>query len=177
MSEAERKAMAERQMKQPYHNANLSQVDEPNGDTANILRALSEVDDLPINPEDDPVMGQLVSKLSSTANLTEEQVRSNEWWREIIYTLYLTLKPREEGAHGSWREWMHNDANANIEPMTTRERLEWETFIGMSKLTVSRSEGAKVMEEAVRTVSESIVNDGEGGGGSSGGLLGRLGLR
>lgn len=177
MSQSERIEMAERQMMQPYHSTNLSQPEEPQGNTAEILRALSEVDDLPINPQNDAVMGQLVSKLSSTANLTKEQVRSNEWWREIIYTLYLTLKPTEEGAHSSWREWMHNDANKNVKPMTTRERLEWEAFIGMSKLTVSRSEGAKVMEEAVRTVNESIVNNGDGNNNSSGGILGRLGLR
>lgn len=165
----------ERQRRHQMHQQNLSGGQE-DGETAEILRALSEIDDLPINPGGDRVLGQLVSKLTSTANLTAEQVRSNEWVREYILILYLSKYPSEDGVHGSERAFVHDDMDAAREPMDAERRAELEAFIPTSKLALTRSEEAKVIEESTRNVNESIVNDGEGGN-SGGGILGRLGIR
>ena len=164
----------DKQRRQSYHQGNL-QGQQQRGEAAEILSALSHVDDLPINPESDPVMGQLVSRLTSTANLSADQVRSNEWIREYILVLYLCQFPRADGAHGPWRGIAHGTVDAEREPLDPKTRMELEAFISMSKLALSRSEDAKVIEEGTRDVSESIVNE-EGGGRSGGGLLGKIGF-
>lgn len=174
MSEAQEQY--DKQRRHNYHNSNLQGQQEQQGETAEILRALSEIDDLPIQPQDDPVMGQLVSKLTSTANLSEEEVRSNEWVREYILILYLCKFPDHEGMHSSWRGWAHGDADAARDPLDPEKRMELETLVSTSKLALSRSEGFTGPKEAVRNVSESIVNE-ETPEGSSGGILGRVGLR
>jgi len=164
----------DKQRRQQYHQNNLAGGGERKGEAAEILSALSHIDDLPINPETDPVMGQLVSKLTSTANLSADQVRSNEWVREYILVLYLCQFPRDDGAHGPWRGIAHGTVDAEREPLDPKTRMQLEAFVSMSKLALSRSEDAKVIEEGTRDVSESIVNEGDGDG-SGGGILGRLG--
>jgi hypothetical protein len=90
---------AEQQRRDQYHSGNLQGAGQQQGEAAQVLQALSDVEDLPIQPQDDPVMGQLISKLTSTANLSEEQVRSNEWVREYILILYLCQFPTKDGCH------------------------------------------------------------------------------
>jgi hypothetical protein len=164
----------DKQRRQQYHAGNLQGGQERKGEAAEILSALSNVDDLPIDPESDPVMGQLVSRLTSTANLSAQQVRSNEWIREYILVLYLCQFPREDGAHGPWRGIAHGSVDAERDPLDPQTRMQLEAFVSMSKLALSRSEDAKVIEEGTRDVSESIVNEGDGDGGGSG-ILGKLG--
>jgi hypothetical protein len=172
MSQQER---YDQQRRQAYHQSNLSGQGQQPGEAAQILHTLSEIDDLPLNAEDDPVMGQLISKLTSTANLTEEEVRSNEWVREYILILYLCKFPSPDGMHSSWRGWAHATEEEAREPLQPERRSTYETLVTTSKLALSRSEGAKVIEEGTRDVSESIVNDPEGGS-SGGGIMGKLGL-
>lgn len=142
--------------------------------SAEILRYIADIDDLPIG-KDDPVMGQLISRLTSTANLTPEQVKSNQWVFEYLLVLYLCKYPTPEGCHSSDRAWAHDDVDAYREPMKPERRMEIETHITMSGMALTRSEDMAATKEATRTVNESIVND-EGGssGGSSGGIRGRL---
>ena len=150
--------------------------DDGESEAAEILRQLSEIDDLPINPQDDGVMGQLVAKLTSTTNLSAEQVESNEWVREYIMVLYLAQQPVKNGLHGWWRGWAHGDESEAMEPLSPQKRTMVETFVQSSKLALARSEDAKVMEEATHTIQESVVHDDRRNNGG-GGLLGRIGLR
>jgi len=168
----------DKQRRQQYHQGNLQMGGESQpGEAAEILSALSHVEDLPIDAESDDVLGQLVSRLTSTANLTAEEVRSNEWVREYIMVLYLCRFPREDGAHGPWRALGHNDLSAEREPLDPEKRLQIEAYVSMSKLALSRSEDFTATREAVRNVSESIVNEEQQGSGNGGGILGKVGLR
>lgn len=166
----------EKQRRQQYHQGNLQQAGaEQPGEAAEILSALSHVEDLPIDPQNDSVMGQLVSRLTSTANLSAEQVRSNEWVREYLMVLYLCRFPREDGLHDTWRGIAHGDVDEERDPLDPQKRLEIEAFVSMSKLALSRSEDFTAPREAVRNVNESIVNE-EGGNSDGDGLLGRIGF-
>jgi len=162
----------DKQRRHAYHQSALSQQDE-GGEAAEILHTLSNIDDLPIEPKDDPVMGQLVSKLTSTANLSKEDVRSNKWIREYLLVLYLCQFPTDEGMSGSWRGWSHGDRDAAREALDPQKRMMLEAFVSNSKLALSRSEDFKAVEESTRNVSESVVRDGSGNE-SSGGILGKL---
>lgn len=166
---------AEQQRRDQYHSGNLQGQGQQPGESAQVLHALSDIDDLPMQPQDDPVMGQLVSKLTSTANLTSEEVRSNEWVREYILILYLCQFPTEDGCHSEWRGYAHGDASEEREPLHPKKRAMLETLVTTSKLALSRSEDAKVIEEGTRNVSESVLTE-EGGDSGSSGILGKLGL-
>lgn len=164
-----------RERRDQYHHNNLSGQPGHDGDAAEILRYLSEVRDLPINPQDDEIMGQVVSTLTSTANLSADEVRAYEWYQEIILLLYLAMKPRTDGMHSGDRVWAHDDKTADIKPLSTEQRIQLEAAVGLnSKLALSRSEDFKAVEEATRNVSESFVHDDASQNNSSGGILGRL---
>jgi len=172
--EAEQARQQEHERRLHMQNLQGTPVDDDESSTAEILRYLADIDDLPIGT-DDPIMGQLVSKLTSTANLSAEQVRSNEWVREYLLILYLCKHPTKEGMHSSDRAWAHDDADAYREPLDAEDRMAIESFVTSSKLALTRSEDMEAVKESTRTVSESIVNDeGNSGGSSSGGILGRL---
>jgi len=165
----------QREFERSIHQQNVGagmQAPEDEG-TAEILRYLSDVDDLPIS-QDDPIMGQLISKITSTANLSAEEVKSNKWVREYILILYLCKYPDTEGMHSDNRAWAHDDINAYRQPLTPEKRAELEAFVTTSNLALSRSEDGFATKESTRTVSESIVNDNKDDGGG-GGILGRLG--
>lgn len=178
MSGAERaRKQQEKAQKNRLHQQNLQAAagEDDDSSTAEILRYLAEIDDLPIDT-DDPVMGQLVSKLSSTANLTPEQVKSNEWVREYLLILYLCKHPRPDGMHTETRAWAHDDVDAYREPLDPSDRAALESFIASSKLALTRSEDMEAVKESTRTVKESITHD-ESSSGGSGGILGKLGIR
>lgn len=163
------------QRRDSFHQVQMGGQGERDGETAQILRYLSKIDDLPLDPTEDEVMGQLISVLTSTANLTTEEVRANEWWREIIYTLWLCQKPDEDGVHGTERAWVSDDHRNDNQPLSTEQRIKMEAMVGMSKLALTRSEDMEAVKEGTRDVKESFVHDDASkGGGSSGGLLGRL---
>lgn len=178
MSTQEQKEAIQEEREHRLHQQNLqvpAQDDRESG-TAEILRYLSEIEDLPIGTED-PIMGQLVSKLTSTANLSAEQVKSNEWVREYLLILYLCKHPTKEGMHTSDRAWSHDDVDAYREPLDAEDRMAIESFVTSSKLALTRSEDMAATKEATRTVNESIVNDDSKSTNSGNGLLGRIGIR
>jgi hypothetical protein len=163
------------QRRDQYHHTNLQGGgrQEP-AESAQILAYLSQIDDLPVDPQTDDVMGQLVSKLTSTANLTTEEVRSNEWWREIILTLWLCMSPETDGVHGAERAFVTGDETAAVAPIDAETRIQMEASVGMGKLALSRSEDFTAVTEGTRNISESIVHDEDGNSSGSGGILGRL---
>lgn len=166
-------AQYDKQRRHEIHRESLHAPDD-DGETTQILEQLSKIDDLPIDPTEDAVMGQLISKLASTTNLTAEEVRSNEWVREYILILYLCKFPTDEGMHGAWRGWAHGDQNAAREPLDPETRMMLEAHVTNSKLALKRSEEAKVIEESTRHRSESFVHDDGGEDSGGGGILGRL---
>lgn len=178
MSAQETQQARQEEHERRMHMQNLQGTnhEDQSGTTAEILRYLSEIDDLPIGA-DDPIMGQLVSKVTSTANLSPEQVKNNEWVREYLLILYLCNHPTKEGMHGGDRAWAHDDIDAYREPLDAEDRMAIETYVTTSKLALTRSEDMAVTKEATRTVNESIVNDDSASNNSSGGFLGRVGLR
>ena len=171
MSAEDQKQMQRRQQRGQFHSQNLS-GQQDDGEAAEILRYLADIDDLPI-AKHDPVMGQLISKLVSTANLTAEQVKSNEWIVEYLLVLYLSKHPPKYGMHGVERAIAHDDPDEDVDYLTAEERMSLESFIQVDKLAFTRSEDFKAVEESTRNVNESVVRDEQNEGGS-GGILGKL---
>jgi hypothetical protein len=176
--DAEKKRQEERERERQHrlHNNNLKGAAAPDNGKAEILKQLSEIDDLPIDG-DDPVMGQLTSQLASTANLNGEDIRSKEWVFEYLKLLYLANYPPEYGITGDRRAFVYDDPQEYREPLDEEDQSMVEAYLDNAKRTLTRSEDAKVIEEATRTINESVVRDESDDSGSSGGILGRMGIR
>lgn len=144
------------EMKRNIASQQLNHQDDDNA--AEVLHQLSVIDDLPID-RDDPIMGQLISKLTSTTKLTKDQIQSNEWIRQYLVLLYLCKHPPEDGVHRETAVWAKDDLNAWVEPMDPERRMELEAFVASSNLALHRSEDGFAVKEGSRNISESVVHD------------------
>jgi len=174
MSKSERKQAREQQRRDQYHSANLSQGGVNEREAAQVLKELAEDKDLPIQPEDDEILGQMTAQASSEAKLSEEERRSIEWEREIALVMWLSKRPDEDGCHSSWRGWMHGDTEEAVEPLTPEERMVAESLMPTHKEILSRSDEGFAIKESTRNVSESYVNEPNKQSGG-GGILGLFG--
>jgi hypothetical protein len=163
--------MQKRQRDAQFHGQNLADTNE-NGEAAEVLRYLADIDDLPID-KSDPIMGQLISKLMSTSNLSAEQVKSNEWVLEYLLILYLSKHPPKYGMHGVERAIAHDDPDERIDYLSPEDRTSLEAFIQVDKMVLTRSEDFEAVKESTRNVSESVVHDDNSDGGK-GGIWGRI---
>lgn len=174
MSQQQREDAIDKQRRHSYHQGNLQGA---NSDDTNVqaLEALSQTD--LASAEDGDLLENWKSKVNSTANISEEKRRSHEWEKEISLIMELSNKPTKDGLHGSWQGWAHGDSTKAKDPMTPEERAQKEANLQTSNLALTRSEDGFVIKESLRGVKQSLVGDGEAGGGSAGGILGKLGLR
>lgn len=164
---------AEKNRAHQMHARNIGQPKD-GSDAAEILRYLAEIDDLPIDPESDPMLGQLVNKVTSTANFSPEEVKSEQWVMEYLLILYLSKYPTSRGMHTHERAIAHDDMSAYRKPIDAEKRAEIEAFLSSGRKALSRSEDFKAVEESVRTVSESVLRDESKEEESKGGLRGLL---
>jgi hypothetical protein len=164
----------EQQRRDQYHQRNLSAQD--GGEGIQLLKELSENKDLPIQPEDDEIIGQFGSKATAEANLSDAEYESIQWEREIQILLWLCKQPTDEGMSGALRGWVHGDSEEELSPLTPKERAVVESFATTHKEVLSLSKEGFGVKESGRSVNQSIVDDGNKNGSSSGGLLDKLGL-
>lgn len=169
MSVEDAERVRRNEMKRNIASSQLNQQNE--NESGEILRQLSEIDDLPIDRED-PIMGQLISKLTSTTKLTSDQIQSNEWIRQYLVLLYLCKHPPEDGVHRETAVWAKGDVSAWVEPMDPERRMELEAFVTSANLALHRSEDGFAVKEGSRNISESVVHDDAQT--KSKGLLGRF---
>jgi len=161
----------EKQRRQAYHQGNLQ---DQEGEGIQVLKQLSQNRDLPIQPDDDEIIGQFDAEVTSEANLSTEEYESIQWEREIQVLLWLCKQPTPDGLHGAWRGWAHGDQEKEVEPLTPRERAKVESFLTSHKEILSLSKDGFAVKESARSVSESYVNEGQEGESGSGGILGML---
>lgn len=151
-----------------FHRANLSQGPD-DSNAPETLKYVSEPEDI-----DSPIeaLEWINSKSTSTANLSEEDVRSKPWILEIHQLIARMDRPPEYGIHGHLRAFVLGDVEAYEQPMTPGERLEVEGYTEIGKEAFTRSKEGWGVETSTRDTKESIVRGEDDGGG--GGILGRL---
>ena len=142
---------------------------------AEVLRQLSEIDDLPSFRGD--TLDQFVSRIVSTSNLSAEDIKSDEWVREYIMLLYKSQFPPEEGLSGHARAYALDDKKEKRDPLDGEIKTEMETFKHVSGQALTRSEDMEATKEATRTIAESIARDETPDEEGSSGLLGKMGLK
>ena len=167
----EAKKHYEKQRRQAYHQSNLQGQQDDKG--AEVLEQLSQNADLPIQPEDDDIVGQFFAEASAKANLSEEELESIKWEREIDGIFWLCNQPSEDGMHGTWKGWVHGDSEKADAPLASETRAKFESALTSHKEVISLSKEGFSVKESTRNVSQSIVDEEEESSGSSG-LLGKL---
>lgn len=163
----------ERQRRQNLAQAAMSQAKKDHG--GEILRQLSEIDDLPSFPGN--TLDQFASKVISTSNLSEEDLESDHWVRQYIKVLYLARFPERDGLKGHTRAYAFGDKTEHRKPLDESDLADIEEFVHVTGMAASRSEDMKAVEESVRTIAESYVRNEDHESSGGGGLLGKIGLR
>lgn len=168
MSEAEdeRRAAEEHQI----HTQNLGRPPEQDDEAPATIKYISEQESVESPVE---ALEWINSKSASTANLSEEDVRSKEWVIEYFQLLAPLEHPPEYGLTGALRAWAYDDPNEYREPLKPSEQIKVEGYSEVGKEANSRSKEGWGVETATKDTKESIVR-GKDGKKSGGGILGRL---
>lgn len=157
------------QQEHQRHQTNLARPSSDDDTAPETLTYISEPED--IDPGVD-ALEWINSKSSSTANLTEEDVRSKEWILEIHQLVAPMEHPPEYGLTGHLRAWAYDDREEFKKPRSVTDRMKTEGAKEVARESNTRSKEGWGVETATRDTKESIVRDGDSDGG--GGLLGRL---
>jgi hypothetical protein len=169
------KRAREQQRRDQYHQGNLSAAGQSDQKPQQ-LKYIAEIDDIPTD-DDDTLAKTLQSKIFSTSNLNTDERRSHEWETQILNLLDTVAAPRKKGMHGAFAAWAYDDESADIDPMVPEKRQEREAQLQVARLELAQSEDMTLVKEGLRDVRESHVNDGEQMSTTSGGIMGKLGLR
>jgi len=150
------------------HNQNFGRPADTNAPET--LKYVSKPEDI-----DAPVdaLEWINSKSTSTANLSEEDVKSKNWRLEYHQLFAIMGKPPEYGIKGHLRAYVYDDVNEYELPLDQDEQLEVECYTEIGKESSTRSKDGWGVETSTRDTKESIVRDEEQQGGG-GGLLGRF---
>lgn len=163
----------DRQAGQQMAHATMQQAmaDEDGAEAGEVMRYLSEIDDVPM-PEGD-TLTQFFSKVESTANLSAEEIRSDEWVKEYLLMRWEHQYPPEHGLTGVMRGVAFDDKFEERRPVGQTKQTNAEGAKNVALHALSRSEGMKAVKESARTVAETVRHDGDDSGGS-GGILGMI---
>lgn len=175
--EKQREAQQRENKRQRQHARQQSalQAAQNDGSGAEVLRQLSEINDLPTFRG--KTLDQFVSRVISTSNLSEEDIMSDEWVREYLLLLYKSQFPPDYGLTGHARAYALDEKSEKREPLDPQEGTEMEAFKHVSGLALSRSEDMTATKEATRTIAETLSRDETSDDSGGSGLLGKLGLK
>lgn len=170
--EAQRKQQ-ERQASQQMAHATMQQAmaDDDGSEAGEVMRYISEIDDVPM-PEGD-TLRQFFSKVESTSNLSNEDIRSDEWVKEYLLMRWKHQYPPEQGLTGVMRGVAFDDQSEERSPVGQTKKTNAEGAKHIAQHAISRSEDMKAVEESTRTIAETVRHDNDDSGGG-GGILGMI---
>lgn len=158
----------EREFERQVHSNGLARQN-PERDAPETLKYVSEPEDID-SPSD--ALAWINSKSASTTNLSNEDVRSEEWVIQYFQLLARMNKPPHYGISGHRRAWAHGDLDAFERPLEPDDKLEFEGFAELGNLTTRKSEDGWGVETSTRDTTESIMRKDEAE--SNSGILGRF---
>jgi hypothetical protein len=161
--------MQEKQRQAEWHRQNLSRRSEDEDKAPETLKYISKPEDSVESPTD--ALEWINSKSASTANLSEEDVRSKDWVLEYHQLLSRMEHPPEYGLKGHVRAWAYDDVEEYRQPLSSSKLLETEGYTEIGKEATTRSKEGWGVETSTRDTKESIVRGDED---DSGGLLGKI---
>lgn len=148
----------ERQINAQRHNANL-QRPEDEDKAPETLKYISQPEESVESPAGS--LEWINTKSASTANLTDEDVRSKDWIIEYHQLMSRMRHPPSYGLTGHIRAWAYDDPHEELYPLSGEDLLTTEGFAEIGRESSTRSRGGWATETSTRDTKESIVHDGQ----------------
>lgn len=115
-----------------------------------------------------------LSKSFILANLRQAEVDEFKWQLRVRYEAFIRLHPsRDSFMTGCVRAYVYNDASERLEPLTQQQKLTVKGFFDGIWMNVTRSKGFAQQEILQTSITQSIVDKGEGET-QPGGLRGKI---
>jgi len=121
----------------------------------------------------DDSLENVKSKAFPSGNFSEEEAQENRHWLDVILIRKKVAYPHPgQDVTGILREWVHDDPEAGLSPVSKEDRLTDETFKQASAARITKGKEGSLITLVLRQIRESVVRRGGESGG--GGLLGRF---
>lgn len=147
--------------------------DETDDEKQDLIETLSNSDDLaPATAEE--ALQNLLSTDIPQANFSNSQLWEHREWVRVALRVVECQRPHSnQDVTGDLRAYVHDDPDADLEPMSVEDRIQNETFQRGMDARVSKARQGGLVESALSSIKQSVVRRVNSGS-SSGGLLGRL---
>lgn len=134
-----------------------------------------ELLDSPLSEGSKNLLRNLISKDFVLANLNKEEVHELKWRLRIKREKFYAMHPsRECLVTGEDREYINDDRNDSLLPLTQEQKIVADDFFDGIWVRITRAKGMKQQEIMKTSIHESHVQRDQQEQ-QSGGLLGRLG--
>jgi len=148
----------------------VREQDDPS-DKTDLLEELSEFDRL--DEIDDDTLRMLATKDIPTSNVDEADVAEFRGFMDVARMKKRARYPDEgQDVTGVWREVIHDDVEAGLQPVGKGDLLADEAFFQTMKARVLKAKNADLVTRVLSSIRVSKVDRGGGDGG--GRLLSRL---
>jgi len=120
------------------------------------------------------LLENLISQDLVLANFSGDEVHEIKWELRIIKKAFFAMHPPADSLiTGRFREWVYDDNDAGLEPLTAKERMLVDTFFKNVWARVTRAKNMKQQEMMSKSINESYVKRDTGEDNDSG-ILNRL---
>lgn len=138
-------------------------------DKSELVEQLTD-DDLVTSDES---LENVKSKAFPSGNFGEAEAQENRHWLDVILIRKKVANPHPgQDVTGILREWVHDDPEAGLSPVSKQDRLTDETFKQASAARMTKGKEGSLITLVLRQIRESVVRRGDDD--SGGGLLGRF---
>jgi hypothetical protein len=164
----------ERQQKAQHHSQNLQAgISMQNGGRDAFLRELTRTDLSALDEASYELLQNLVSQDWLLGQYNESELLELKMDLLIIKEGFYAMHPSSDCVvTGEFREYVYDDPDESLEPLTQKARFQVETFFKAVWTRVTRGRNFKQQEMLVKSINESFVQDGREE--SGGGILGRF---
>jgi len=164
----------DRQTRVEESNAMLNALREPAEETpeerTELLQQLTD-HDLVMS---DPALQNLLTKDIPSANFSEEQAKEFRHYLDVLLERKTAAFPHEgQDVTGPLREWVHDDPNAGLEPVSKQDLLTDETAKQAVAARITKGQDGSLLRLSLRSIKESVLRRGDEKK-SGGGLMGRF---
>lgn len=122
----------------------------------------------------DATLQNLTTKDIPSANFSEAEAHEFRHYLEVVLERKKAAHPHEgQDVTGELREWVHDDQEAGLEPVSKNDLITDNTFVQAVAARITKGKEGKLLDSALRSIRESVLRrDSEDS--SGGGILGKV---
>jgi hypothetical protein len=147
---------------------------ESPAEKSELISKLTEDDLQTPGQTDDPLLRNLATKDIPSANFSEEEAWEFRHYLDVVLERKRAAYPHEnQDVTGVLREWVHDDPEAGLQPVTKQDLLTDETFKQGIAARVTKGKQGTLLGLSLRSIKESVVRR-DSSEEKRGGILGKL---